>query len=88
MAFASNNRGLLERFKSLLSKTVKVKLLSQLQMFIGWEVTYNRHCTYAGQQKYIQRVLTEYNMVRVKTSDKLVPIKCNFTITTDKDEKL
>ena len=48
MAFASNDRQLLEWFKGILSDTFNVKLLGTLQMFIGWELTHSRHGIYLG----------------------------------------
>lgn len=70
-----NNSDLLECFKSLLSETFKLKWIGQLQIFIVWEFTYIRRCTYVNQKKHIQPVLTEDNLLHVNPNEISLPIK-------------
>ena len=88
MAFASNDRQLLEWFKGILSDTFNVKLLGTLQMFIGWELTHSRHGIYLGQEKYVKRFLVDTDMLHVKPVSTPLPTKCNISSITSKDEKL
>lgn len=88
MAFESNDREQLEWFKTKLSDTFKVKLLGTLEMFIGWELIHSRHGIYLGQEKFVRRLLVENNMTHVKPADTPLPVKCNLTAATTKDEML
>ena len=78
MAFASNDRQLVELFKRLLQDTFKVKLIGALSLFIGWEIEQSRNGLYIGQESYIRKFLREHNMEHSKPVSTPLPIKCNI----------
>lgn len=88
MAFASNNRSLIDRLKKNLSETFKVKLLGQLKAFVGWEIKRTATGLYVNQPKYIQRMLQLHNFTHVKPLTTPLPIRCDLTSTHEDDVPL
>ena len=84
MAFASNDRQLLELFKRLLQDTFKVKLLGALSLFIGWEIEKSRNGLYIGQESYIRKMLREQNMGHSKPVSTPLTIKSNISAKTNR----
>ena len=88
MAFASNDRSLINWFKEMLVESFQVNLLGELKLFIGWEIERTANGLYIGQQKYIRSILDHHNLNHTNYAHTPLPTTTDLTSTHDGDIQL
>lgn len=71
-----------------LEASFNMKRMGDLDIFVGLEITRNRQerLISLGQQRYIAKLLSRFNITRHKHYDLPIPSKTKFNQTTDLDE--
>ena len=85
MAFASNDRDLLENINAKISFTFRVKLPRELISFMGWEIHLTPTGLYLSQCAYIRRSLSEMQLSHLTSQPKPLPTTANLCAIHEHD---